>query len=160
MMPAYAPCFLAGVLAHSLATLARRTPGHRATTSLRPAPLPALAWPPALGVITLVYLFHPTLVVGWLCCLAVAMLLPAFKEIRFPPLVRASKVVARYSYGVYLSHFPCIWLAFVALRALPSTLRWMVFTATIVGIPVVLFHLIERPFIDLGARLSGKGLTT
>jgi peptidoglycan/LPS O-acetylase OafA/YrhL len=158
-MPAYVPCFLAGVAAYALAVVAarRRENPVAGPASGRGAPRrrwPAAAWPVALGLVTLAYLGHPSAAFGGLCCFAVALLLPHFEELRAGPIAQTCKLVARYSYGIYLSHFACIWLAFEKLGAAPPAIRVMTFLATATAMPVLLYHLVESPLISVGRRLT------
>jgi peptidoglycan/LPS O-acetylase OafA/YrhL len=60
--------------------------------------------------------------------------------------------VSRYSYGIYLTHFVAIWLAFVALRSLPLAFRWIAFLAALVVFPVLLYHTVEAPMIAFGRQ--------
>jgi peptidoglycan/LPS O-acetylase OafA/YrhL len=60
------PDFLAGVLCYRLI-------GTRAR-------LPWWLFPFALAAITIPYLAHPTVPASWLCCFALAVLLPLFEE--------------------------------------------------------------------------------
>jgi peptidoglycan/LPS O-acetylase OafA/YrhL len=135
----YVPCFLAGVVAYQLWGVRRR--------------LPAAAWPICLLLTTLAYLAHPGLHSGWAGSLLVGCLVVQCKELTFGPLRRACHVIARYSYGVYLTHGICIWFALDALAHLPAGLRWSLFVALTVVTPVVLYHLVEAPLIGVGSRL-------
>lgn len=80
--------------------------------------------------------------------------LPLFSEMSNRWLRKACHYVARYSYGVYLVHFSCIWFAFVELSKMSLAFRWAVFAAVTVVVPVALYHLVESPMIDLGRRLA------
>jgi peptidoglycan/LPS O-acetylase OafA/YrhL len=135
----YVPCFLAGVVAYQLWGARRR--------------LPAAAWPVCLLLTTLAYLAHPGLHSGWVACLLVGCIVVQCKELTFRPLCRACQVVARYSYGVYLTHGICIWFALDALALLPAGLRWTLFVVLTVTTPVILYHLVEAPLIGFGGRL-------
>jgi peptidoglycan/LPS O-acetylase OafA/YrhL len=134
----YVPCFLAGVVAYQLWGARRR--------------LPAAAWPVCLLLTTLAYMAHPGLHSGWLACLLVGCLVVQCKELTFRPLCRACQLVARYSYGVYLTHGICIWFALDALSLLPAPLRWSLFIVLTVTTPVFLYHLVEAPLIGVGSR--------
>jgi peptidoglycan/LPS O-acetylase OafA/YrhL len=57
---------------------------------------------------------------------------------------------------VYLTHLICIWLTFEYLRDLPLPLRWTVFLASVVALPVGLYHALEHPMILLGGQLAAK----
>jgi len=141
----YLPCFLPGLLAYKLSTRFRRT-------------LPSFVWIIALALATAFYLAHPTPKRGWLACLVLGLLWPLCKEMRFPALQKICQVIARYSYGIYLTHFICIWFAFQELHELPVVLKWLVFCAYAAGFPYLLYHYIEAPLLQLGNRLvAGSG---
>jgi peptidoglycan/LPS O-acetylase OafA/YrhL len=65
-------------------------------------------------------------------------------------------VIAKYSYGIYLTHVAAIWVAFVALRAMPLAVRWLTFVVLAAGLPLIAYHMIERPMIGLGIRISER----
>ncbi len=138
----YSPCFLAGVVAYKLGT---SSPGH----------WPASAWPVFLLAITTAFLLRPGVEAGWVCCLAIGLAVSRFHELSDGFLREACRLLARYSYGVYLSHAVLIWLAFDNLGAWPLTARWSLFVVTAVLVPVALYHGIEAPMIALGRLLMG-----
>jgi len=84
------------------------------------------------------------------------MAIPQFKQISQPLIVKASHLIARYSYGIYLTHFICIWLAFQALHWMPRPGQWAVFLVTVLCVPVLLYHTIEAPMIQYGRRLAQR----
>ena len=136
----YSPCFLAGVVAYKLGT---GSPRH----------WPASAWPVFLLAITTAFLLRPSVEAGWVCCLGVGIAVSRFHELSDGSLREACRLLARYSYGVYLSHAVLIWLAFDHLGAWPLTARWSLFVVTAVLVPVALYHGIEAPMIALGRLL-------
>lgn len=138
---AYVPCFLAGVVAYKLPAVRRWS---------------FLLWPAGLVLLTAVYLANASPLVSWCCCFAVGVLFPRVAELPKGRLRTLSKYVARYSYGIYLSHFALIWFAFVKLGGLPLGLRIAVFTLLAVSLPVLLFHSVEAPMMALGARLAAR----
>jgi peptidoglycan/LPS O-acetylase OafA/YrhL len=133
----YVPCFLAGIIAYKLAK------SHTAN-------LPFPGWPLALAAITIFYLHGQSTRRGWICCLLVALVLPQFREMRVGLLSRVCHKVARYSYGIYLTHFIALWYAFVALHALPMVIRCIAFLLILVLLPILLYHTVEAPMIALG----------
>ena len=135
----YAPCFVAGVIAYRL-------------TQSRTRNWPFLGWPLALAALTSFYLYHPTVPKRWVCCLLVALVLPQFREMRAGWLHNVCHQVSRYSYGIYLTHFVAIWLAFVALRSLPLAFRWIALLVALVVFPVLLYHTVEAPMIAFGRQ--------
>lgn len=58
--------------------------------------------------------------------------------------------VAKYSYGLYLSHLFCLWFALTQFRSYRGT----VFIALLVIVPIVLFHCVEWPMIRVGVKVG------
>ncbi len=136
----FAPCFLAGIVAYKVSK----------RTKLQ---LPFWGWPVTLAVVTFAYLSSPRQVRGWVCCLVVGLAIPLFAEMQHLWLRKACHVIARYSYGVYLAHFVCIWFAFADLPKLPLPERWLIFIVVGAVVPVILYHFVEAPMISVGHRL-------
>jgi peptidoglycan/LPS O-acetylase OafA/YrhL len=144
-MVKYIPCFVPGVLAYSLS---RRRGGS----------IPAGVLFGAAGMVALIF---PALVargvrqqyLGPLICLLLGVLIPFCSEIKNTLLSRAGKVIARYSYGVYLTHLWAYELAFDAGRSLPLLARIMVFSVCLCVLAAAAYHLIEQPGMRLGKRV-------
>jgi peptidoglycan/LPS O-acetylase OafA/YrhL len=139
----YVPCFLAGVLAYQLL---------RGNYTRR---LWAFLWP--LCVVSLAASF---LVWGdsprtqWVVCLLLGVAVPFFSRITAAWLVVPSHFIAKYSYGIYLTHFFCIWFAFERLGKFPALVKIPVFVALAAGLPVLFYHLLEEPMIRVGKRVA------
>lgn len=147
----YVACFLPGVLCY---TLARQKP-----TLQKPA-LPFWLFPVLLVLLLTVYqtaygvLHHGQAIFGMPACLILGVLLPRFRELP-GKLSVVCKIIARYSYGIYLLHWIAIWFAFVALRSEPRLVQWAVFATGFVLGPLLAYHAVEEPMIKLGNRLVG-----
>ncbi len=139
-IPMYAPCFAAGIVASAL------WDGHRV--------LRWQLWPVALAAVTLCYLSRPSLISSWLSCLVLGLAATMFREMPKGILRRTCQLIARYSYGVYLSHFILIWFAFEKLAHWPMLARVGVFLLTTVSVPIALYHLIESPMISMGGKVA------
>jgi peptidoglycan/LPS O-acetylase OafA/YrhL len=63
--------------------------------------------------------------------------------------------VSKYSYGIYLSHFLSIYIAF---ELTADFYQWPCFILLSFLIPNLCFHLVENPMIKLGKKISIKGL--
>lgn len=139
----FAPCFLAGVLAWRLQGRAR---------------LPAWLWPPLLALASAAFVAYAEPRANnygrWMVCLAVGLVLPWLREISAPRLNRASKFIARYSYGIYLFHPPVMGLAFRTLDTLHPFWQWSLFLSLLAVLTGLGYHLVELPMIRLGARWS------
>jgi len=138
-MPGYVPCFLAGVVSFKLAS----KPGRWGTA----------LWPLALLAATCLYLRSGSHWAAWCGCLALGLSYPYLAEMPENWIRRLCKYIARYSYGIYLSHFPLIWFAFVKLSGLPLPWRIFIFVVATVCLPVLLFHFVEQPMIRVGAKV-------
>ena len=145
----YVPCFLPGVIAYQLQRIPR--PHY-----------PSFFWP--LGVIGLVLLYLlkqnfalNTWLKSWAVCLALGVGAPFFAQISAPWLTIPSRLIARYSYGIYLTHFFCIWLPFDRLHyVLPRIVRLPLFAALVTLLPILLFHFLEEPMTLLGKRVANR----
>lgn len=172
MLTRYFPCFLGGLLAwQSLKVSRKRWPGW-----LWPVCVVSLVV--GYRVLWLVRDFGPGVLVGrvqlsadrvgmwwpaWMevlvegaFCALVGLAIPWFREIRWGWLKTTSKLVAQYSYGIYLSHYVAIWLCFTygptrwaALNLLGS----VVLTGTV---SVATYHWLEQPGIELGKRAAER----
>ena len=92
----------------------------------------------------------------WVFCAAVGLTVPYFLEIRSRWLKWISKQIARYSYGIYVSHVPILWLCFVRLRVgsvVMSTALTVFLTALV---SVLAYHCLEDPAIRVGKRVAAR----
>ncbi len=157
----YVPCFLGGVLAWRL----MRTRNYRR--------LPGWVWPIAIAVISSTWLasipatYELSIALFGIC---LGLVIPLFREIRGAKVTLAAKLVARYSYGIYLSHFPIMiyvmgdsswperWfkiiprMPHIAHYARPINI--VLVTGLTAGVSVLLYHGIEKPGIQLGRRMA------
>jgi len=99
-----------------------------------------------------------TVEVGWVICFFLGAAIPQFARLSSRPLQRVSQLVARYSYGIYLTHCFALWLAFIKFKPLPRFSQWFVFAAAVLLIPIVLYHLVEQPLISIGRKLAEERL--
>ena len=140
------PCFLPGVMAY---VLYRRT---------RPR-LPAWLFPVFLLALCVGFMQHPSVPASWPMCLALGLALPFFRQIQFAPLIRATHEIAKYSYGVYLSHSFAITLGIYLLPHANFLIQLAVIFASTAILSIAAYHLVEKPMIDLGARVAARAET-
>jgi peptidoglycan/LPS O-acetylase OafA/YrhL len=137
----FVPCFLAGAL---LFTAPRRPRYHWSGLLVIFA---------AIAAVSSLRPFRND-IIQWCACLAVALALPYFAEVSNPILGAAFKTIAKYSYGIYLSHYAAIQLALRLTHNSAANLALSVMlTATF---SFVAFHLLEQPFINYGKALAAR----
>jgi peptidoglycan/LPS O-acetylase OafA/YrhL len=141
----YAPCFVAGVIAWRLRD--------------RVVPRWSAGWWPIamVGAWTIWFLAprYNAEPYRWGFCLALGLLIPWFRDLTLKPLAVAAHLVAKYSYGIYLSHVAVIILA----MQFEGPYRWLLLIGLGVAVPMAMYHVIEQPMIDVGRRLATR-LTT
>ncbi len=93
---------------------------------------------------------------GWLASLGLGVLIPLVQEAPANWLSKAAALVARYSYGIYLSHVPLIWLCFRKLTGVSKPLRWTLFVSLECLVPVLVYHAFENPMIQAGKAVAAR----
>lgn len=145
----YIPHFLPGVIAYQLQRAKRRQ-------------LPAVFWPGVVIVIVLLFLYKQTPVLnlwykGWIACFALGVAVPFFAQISAPWLTVPSYLIAKYSYGIYLTHLFCIWLMFERLHdVIPRIVRLPLFAGMVMLLPILFYHFLEEPMTSLGKRVAKR----
>ena len=137
------PYFLPGVMAYVGFTR------HRAV-------LPAWLFPPFLLLLWAVFMLHPGWREGDALCLVAGLALPAFHQIRNVMLGRASHLLAKYSYGLYLMHPLAIVLGVYLLPHCPLAVQLTVIVVSLAALSVGAYHAVELPLIRLGSRLAQR----
>jgi peptidoglycan/LPS O-acetylase OafA/YrhL len=141
----FAPCFLPGLVAYKLWR--------------QPRFFPAWFWPVFLAVCCAAFLWlsgSQPIETGWFICFTIGLGVCFFQEMRENALTRATKRIARYSYGIYLLHYFAIWIGFVICRRLNIALQTAIFAAVLVSLSVLLYHTVEAPLIAAGVKVSEK----
>lgn len=138
----YVPCFTAGVVAYKLMRCERRWP--------------FWGWLVVLAVSTALCQWRYSVRNAWIYCLFIGLMIPQFRELRPGYLQRFCHVVARYSYGVYLTHYVCLWFAFQYLHDAPALGRWAVFVVSAIALPIALYHGVEAPMVRVSGRLAER----
>ena len=145
---AFVPNFLPGVIAFSRPHVSR---------------IPSILWPLFIMLLSVVFTFNQSRPTGWVLCLILGLMIPSFSEISTPWLRTISSRIATYSYGIYVSHQFCLWIAFGLLASYSLWLRIPLLVGALVLFPVLLYHAIERPMIKAGiqivSRLTERGST-
>jgi peptidoglycan/LPS O-acetylase OafA/YrhL len=118
--------------------------------------LPSWLFPVALALLIALMVIVPRIWLGGVFALAVALLLPCFRGLPAGIFTKACHYVAKYSYGIYLSHQFALVLGIYLLPGRPVALQLGVEFATIAVVSVAAYHLLEKPMIDLGSRLAAR----
>jgi peptidoglycan/LPS O-acetylase OafA/YrhL len=140
----YVPCFVCGVLAFAIP----RRP------ILHPALLFAVVATAAIVAPAAIASGIQEVPVLWALCVVMGVTIPHCREIEFQPLARAGAFVAKYSYGIYLTHLFAIRAGFRLAPGIPAWLEWVIFVAVLAAFVRVAYRWIEAPGIALGVRLA------
>jgi len=92
----------------------------------------------------------------WIFSLMLGLGLPLFHSFKQSYFTEACKVVARYSYGIYLAHPFAILFGIKFCHSYPLAVQLLVEAVTIPVLAVSSYHLLEKPMIDRGSRLAAK----
>jgi peptidoglycan/LPS O-acetylase OafA/YrhL len=136
----YVPCFLAGVIAWRL--------GDRRS-------LAASTWPVAIVVSAVPWLLSSgnSMSFRWISCLLLGLAIPFFREIKHETFNTITQTIAKYSYGIYLSHVAALRIAFHTLGDQSFGVQITTFVTLAVLFPLAAYHLIEAPMINYGRNV-------
>jgi peptidoglycan/LPS O-acetylase OafA/YrhL len=148
----FIPCFLGGVFSFNL------------FSKSIPKKSSWILFPVFLLAVSLLYLgvefinpntHHPQWL-GWVLCLGTGIALPYFANIPQNGFASLCKIIARYSYGIYLFHIIALWFAFSVCKDFSQFLQWTIFLTICCFFPVLTYHLIEKPLIQMGNQIALK----
>jgi peptidoglycan/LPS O-acetylase OafA/YrhL len=147
----YVPCFLPGVLAFVLS--------RQVQTRTNPLLLFGLIVVVGmLGIPMLVAAGLPEMPLLWGLCVAIGLTIPTCRPLENERLARGAKLIAKYSYGVYITHV----LALGAIDGLmpgPVIVQWAAMLILLPGLAYICYHGIEKHGIALGTRLAARCAT-
>jgi peptidoglycan/LPS O-acetylase OafA/YrhL len=118
--------------------------------------LPAWMLAVFLGVLWAAFLLHANFHTGWYACLLLGLGLPMFRQMHADWVIVPSRIIAKYSYGVYLTHPFAIVIGMYLLRGHSLGVRLLAEIVPLVALPVVAYHLLEHPMIRVGSRLATR----
>jgi peptidoglycan/LPS O-acetylase OafA/YrhL len=90
----------------------------------------------------------------WAFCLIIGFAVPAFHGSRVTIVNYLANRISRYSYGIYLFHTIALWIGCTVLRDQPELLQWVVVLTVLSVLSIGSYHLLEKPAIDLGTRIT------
>jgi peptidoglycan/LPS O-acetylase OafA/YrhL len=143
----YVPCFVAGVLCYGLLGQRRRLPF---------PVFPAVVIGLLLGNMIAYARIGKQAGLGIAVTLVLALAIPLCARMSSRALRRASHAVAKYSYGIYLFHPPCIWLVFSKLRGIGLGASLVCLGALIAATAMLSYRFIEAPLIRVGHGLAAR----
>ena len=144
----FAPCFVAGMIGWRLSrSVLRQFPGWI-------WPLAFVGVWPIFFAVSRHYPGEHLFWTRWVFCLALGLVIPWFREMQLGVLDRAAQILAKYSYGIYLSHGALLVIAFSVPVAMPIQL--LILAIGMVVAPFTLFHFIEQPLIEIGRRIVAR----
>ncbi len=143
----FGPCFLGGILAYWIAPSVRK--------------FPAWVFPAVLACLIAVFCrpgdaskVDTRMVRAWICCGVLGLAIAGTKQLPRTWLTNGCHRIAQYSYGIYLTHPLALPLA--AMLGLPLWARPMAVMMIGIGLPVLLYYVIEHPMIRVGATVAAS----
>jgi len=111
---------------------------------------------PLLALLCLLVVLLPAYRIDWWTSLALGLTLPFFKQVRSGLVKEVSKNIAKYSYGIYLTHPLGIFFGIHLLAGHSVFVQIPVVLATTGLMSWLGYHLIEHRFIEIGKRLAER----
>jgi len=145
----FIPCFIPGVLAFTLSTTKAR---QSAVLLFAYIMLLAILFPVAVA------LGEKENLLAWPICLGLGLIIPRCRDVEVKFMTNIGRVVAKYSYGIYIVHGPCIDYVFKVENGLPQPIQWISFFALTSILSYFAYHAIEKPCIELGRRGAHRWL--
>ena len=118
--------------------------------------LPGWLMPVFLVTAWLVGWYHFTFHRAWFFCLIIGLGLPLFRQMTSALVLTPSRLIAKYSYGIYLTHSFAIVIGLYLLRGHSLAVRLLGELVPLIVLPVLAYHLLEHPMIRIGSRLAAK----
>jgi peptidoglycan/LPS O-acetylase OafA/YrhL len=143
----YTPCFMSGVVAYKMQQ-------KKIGNFLNP-----WFWLAFLALLTFLFiaLLRGPISVGqwWIASALIGFAVPFFKQCSWKAALGPANLIARYSYGIYVAHYFCMWAVLEKMHA-SALIKLPVFVLVLAAVSVTLYHGLEKPFIDLGRHLSSE----
>jgi peptidoglycan/LPS O-acetylase OafA/YrhL len=120
---------------------------------------PAWSLPIFLAVVWTAFWYKCDFHKGWYFCLIVGLTLPLFQQSRSKVVWTPSRIIAKYSYGIYLTHPFALVIGLYLLRDHSWPVRMIGALVPLIALPLLAYQLIEHPLIHVGSRLAAKAET-
>ena len=140
----FVPCFLGG--AYAFASARKRCQEKSAA--------PPIALPLLLTACAAFFAIERRWPFDWVICTLLGLSLPFFRELRHAGVRSICHVVAKYSYGIYLWHWPLLWLWFRKMDGMPVPARLILFFFSLAVLCLGSYHTLEEPLIRIGRRIA------
>jgi peptidoglycan/LPS O-acetylase OafA/YrhL len=118
--------------------------------------LPAWSLPIFLAGMWAVFWYKADFHKSWYFCLIVGLMLPLFRQFRSAVVMAPSRVIARYSYGIYLTHPFALVIGLYLLHNYSWPVRMIGELVPLIILPLLAYHLMEHPLIRFGSRFAAK----
>ncbi len=118
--------------------------------------LPAWTFVAFLLALLIFFMRDPNARKGWPVCLVLGLSLPLFRQLSLSWITQPCHEIAKYSYGIYLSHPFCIALGIYAFRSHSLAIQLIVELVTIAIVSVAAYHLVEYPMVRAGSRIATR----
>jgi peptidoglycan/LPS O-acetylase OafA/YrhL len=115
--------------------------------------LPVGLLPVFLGALWVAFLLHANFHRGWIACLLLGLGLPMFRQMSAEWAIVPSRIIAKYSYGAYLTHPFAIVVGIYLLRGHSLGVQLLAEAVLLVALPAAAYHWLEHPMIRLGDGL-------
>jgi peptidoglycan/LPS O-acetylase OafA/YrhL len=89
-----------------------------------------------------------------LLCIAIGSIVPQFDDLTNNLGRFMTHGIAKYSYGLYLFHYPLLWW-FYRYLDMGNTSRFAGYILSLAAMSFFSYHLLENPLIRFGKHLSG-----
>jgi peptidoglycan/LPS O-acetylase OafA/YrhL len=103
-----------------------------------------------------IFLPHFTYHTAWWFCLVAGLGLPLFRQIKQEWILAPSRQIAKYSYGIYLTHMFGLVIGMRLLAAHSLPVRILAVVVSTAAMSLLAYHLLEHPMIRLGSRLASR----
>jgi peptidoglycan/LPS O-acetylase OafA/YrhL len=118
--------------------------------------LPLFLMPPWIAALLCAFMARPSRRNAWWFTLILGITLPLFRPLRVPRLVQVCHHTAQCSYGIYLVRPFAITIGLNLLHNFNSAIQVAAIFASLALSVIAVSHLLEKPMIDLGARVAAR----